>query len=685
MSSLLGTLALLLANYDDQRDYLSNFEQFVLDRLKAWPSDEPVNSKQLREALAEAFSLPPIPINTVTLLRDRVHEQGYLKLSTSRKLMTVPARLAVVPDLSAERTEVLGHFTALADSLRAYAKAVHELDWSAEDANGALERFVEGFGIEMAMAKRDGSLANQQEADEDQALSVVHAFARHALEREPTSMKYLEEMVKGSMLANVLYFQDQVTPLVKLDDLVVYLDTRVAFRVLGLCDDELAAGEHELMELLRQFNVPVRIFDHTVQEMIAVLEGVAQNLRLVHAGQLDLEQLARQGQEVLLHAVRSRWDPSDVHEIVTTLDQRLGVVGIVPEPTPRYTRRLTLDEKSFEQALRYQREEAAAKDVLSVSAIFRLRDGQPSRDLSRTRAIFVTTNNRLVAVTRRFMRSQGKESKVPLCVGDLSFTTQLWLRSAGEHRSIPRKLLIAESFAALNPSPELWSRFLDKVAVRRDAGEITSEQVHALIFTIEGREGLVNVTRGDPERIDEDTPFEVLKQYEDALRRPVEERAAQVEQELQRLRDENTDLLEREEAREARLATQERQLHHHEQTIASLKDAHEQQRKVDQARAERRASLRRAAGILTATLVVLAAAGLRLVNAYESPALVALVGFAATLFAAMMLAWALRRSWTWALRAVGAVGTFLALFFGIYGMAQRDSGGTRLPQAHSGR
>jgi hypothetical protein len=77
-SSLITTLAIVRANYDARRDYLSNFEPFVVDGLKRW-NGRPVEPATLRDSLCRDFSLPEMPINTAKQLIERAASGGFLR------------------------------------------------------------------------------------------------------------------------------------------------------------------------------------------------------------------------------------------------------------------------------------------------------------------------------------------------------------------------------------------------------------------------------------------------------------------------------------------------------------------------------------------------------------------------------------------------------------------------------
>lgn len=478
-STLLTTMAILLANYDAERDYLSNFEPFVIDLLKQWPAGEEARPKHICRALTDAYHLPRIPINTVTQLRDRVRHDGFLVADQIGRIYPNPEALAKVPSLGSVRTVFLEHFDMLADAIRSYAWEVHDCDWSSKETERALESFVEEFSVELAMARRAGEMKGDPTLKRGEELAVVHGFARRALERDEPMLDYLEEVVQASMLANVVYLQDLGTWKPSLEGLTVYIDTTVALRVLELTDDEVSEPAREMIDLLNAFEVPVRVFDHTLIEIQGVLEDVKRNLRNQTRGKTDLRQLAYQGQEVLSHALRRGWGPADIEQEIVNLKASLGRHGIAIAAPPMTDPRLRLDEGRLDEILlRFGLTESQrAKDRQSLMAIHQLRGGQSRTELGQAGAIFITSNDRLVKAGRLWFEEPDKTSAVPQCVTETSFTTQLWLRNPEGRPNVARKFLVAGSFAALNPSPEPWVRYLDRIAQRRDRDEITEEQI----------------------------------------------------------------------------------------------------------------------------------------------------------------------------------------------------------------
>lgn len=670
MQSLIATMGVLLAHYDERRDFLSNFEPFIDDRLATWPPAEPVGSREMSQALTEAFNFPPIPLNTVSELLRRAGKAGRLKRGHNRKQYPNPQNLRDVNgDLTGQRTETLAHFEAVAVALRDYAKHQFSLDWSSEQADAALEGFVSEFGIEMAEARYRGTLEGELPKTKGIDIAVVHGFARHCLKQDAVNFGYLEELVRGSILTSVLYFKDLGTWSPHFQNLVAYLDTPIALRLLGLAPDELRGGAEELLEMLNEAKIPVRVFDHTITEMMGVLDGVRSNLERARQQQLDLNAFTNLNREVIEHLMRERWGPGDVQEIMSSLEERLNNINVIVEAPPPITQQLSLAEGRFEEILREKgfTTSQIVMDIRSVTAIHRLRKGQVKNSLTKAAAIFVTPNPGLVRSTNRFFREQGLQGPIGPCIADISLTTQLWLvRSDGE-RKIPRKVLMAECYAALDPPQAVWRKYLEKIEARRAAGEVTDEQVKTLVFSSAAQESFFDITRNDESLVDDQTPQEVLSKYEITVREPAEIEAKRMGERLGEQQAENDELRREVQAGTAEREQQQDQLSAQQHRIDDL----EGRQKASEERLRRRADRVRVGVAVAAALAIAAAGAVSLATGTISGALgFAAVVFLSTLLGLTALGWGLKKPLRWSWTAMVQIGAFLTLFFGVYGLAQ---------------
>lgn len=526
-SQLLATMAVVRATADEGRDYLSYFEPFVVDRLKTWPAGEQVTADALAKSLCSEFGFPTVPVNVADLLLRRAERENLVQKINGERYPDVGA-LATTEALAATRTQMLGEMNALADAVVRYAKDNHSLDWTPEQAASALERLTEEFGVELALAKRDGHWTT--DSQDDAALAVVHGFARYAFERDPLPFGYLENMVKGTMLMNALYFEDVRAKVNRLPDLNVYLDTTPLLRALGMAPPEQRDAAREMLTLLGEFGVKAWVFSHTLEEIGGVLDGVAGALRRGRQGIREQAQIGGRNREAIDALVKQGTTPGEIEALISDLESRLREFGVNRKETPPHVEKDQVDESRFDEVLdevvRYQSAGPRLKDLKSLAAVDRLRGALRPRELGTARALFVTANSGLVRASRRFFVEEDKDSPVGHAMLDLSLTAQLWVRSSNRKPDLPRQLLIADAYAALNPAPELWQRYVSHIVKLRERGEVTDEQVQTLVYHQQAKTVLLQRTNGNAEAVTEATVSEVLEDVEAELRRPAEEVAA---------------------------------------------------------------------------------------------------------------------------------------------------------------
>jgi hypothetical protein len=257
--------------------------------------------------------------------------------------------------------------------------------------------------------------------------------------------------------------------------------------------------------------------------------------------------------ESLIHA---GYKASDVELAIARLQKSLDGLRVQVRSRPAHTIPLGVDESKLrailQEEVHYRREEALSHDVDALTAIHRLRGGEFPTHIEACGAIFVTTNRALARAGIRFLTEEyGDEfadiaHAVPACILDEHFTALVWLKQPSRAPDLPRKRIIANCYAALNPSNDLWKLYLSEIDRVQKEGEISEEDFNLLRFSTVARSAVMDATFGDPEAFTEGTVQEVLEkaqasaraQTEAALsterekREEAERRAARVEAQL---------------------------------------------------------------------------------------------------------------------------------------------------------
>lgn len=521
-------MAIVRANADANQDYISNFEPFATDCLRNWGTGRTVEPEALTVAICKAWGVPSLPTAVGKILLGRAERRKEV-IRIGDGLYPNVEKLADVSSLAGQKQEMLAGMNALALAVVGYANDVHGLDWSTSDAADALERLAEEFGAELAIAKQKGGLV-QTDLGDDEVLGVVYGFARGAIESDPANFKYLEDLVQGSMLVNAMYFPDVGHVSSKLKQLRVYLDTTPILRALDLAADPVAAATHEMLSLLRdECKVRMFVFPHTLTEIEGVLERLAGALRRGTAS-TAMQEASGRNREVIDVLVRRGTTAGEIEALNAELEARLLELGICPVEAPSHPERGHVDEERLDaildEVVGYRSKGAREKDLKSLAAVDRLRGKTHPRDLSKANAIFVTANAGLARASRKFFDEEQRSAPVPQAMHEMAFTAQLWIRAPHPRPDLPGKLLIADCYAALNPTPELWERWVRHIIKLQERGEVAAEQVQNLIYHQLAKSTLFEVTQGNPDAIGDDTVADVLNRFAADIRRPADEDAA---------------------------------------------------------------------------------------------------------------------------------------------------------------
>ena len=229
--------------------------------------------------------------------------------------------------------------------------------------------------------------------------------------------------------------------------------------------------------------------------------------------------------EILEHLMTKGETPTNVELLLSRLESRLEDLGISVKPRPQHTRALGVDEQNLPRCCGRRlnpREPAVQHDVDSIAAVHRLRRGQKAVDIENCRAMFVTTSYRLCETSARFFSEHFGRTTAPHCMSSQAFTTIVWLKFPAQAPELPMKRLVADCYAALSPSPSLWSRFVAELSDLRAAEKLSLDDFYYLRFSVPARNALVEITGGNPTAFDAETIPEVLERARAQARAEVE-------------------------------------------------------------------------------------------------------------------------------------------------------------------
>ena len=417
------------------------------------------------------------------------------------------------------RDDVLRRHESLVTRLIDFCRDRYKVTWSHDQAEAALLSYVQDYARPVLGAAFDGHPIPNPAQTVRHADFLVNSFAKHLYESQLDGFEYLETIVKGSMLANVLIFPQLDGVSRRFQHLSVFLDTRIVLRALGLSGESQRIASLELIDLLYKQNVSLMIFDHTLEEMYRILEAVAGALRI-------RRQLRRAYGEIMENAIDAGLRASDIEFVIARLPRLVADLRIEVKGRPGHTVPLVVNEARLEQILQeevgYRREDAKKHDVDSLTSIHRLRQAGVRHQIETCDAVFVTTNTSLARAAALFFREEYETVTVPLCLLDQTMATIAWLKTPIAMPEFPRHRMVAACYAAMRPPDLLWRRYLEEIDSLQQRGNISEHDYNLLRFSTQARSALMEITFGEVDAFTEGTVTEVLEVARAAARADVE-------------------------------------------------------------------------------------------------------------------------------------------------------------------
>jgi hypothetical protein len=515
MLRAISALAVVKVNWDENKDYIANFIPVVAHCIGRGEHDEV--SRPDTQAIVDAEFGLRIPHGAMQTILNRMAREGLL---TRRHGIFVRKADALADfDLGSEREDVLRQHRNLVGRLVEFAAELGR-EWNEEQAERALLGYVEILAEPILAAVVDGEPIVELPKIDGEGSVLTNRFVLDLCRSDPQAFEYLVTIVKGTMLANVLFLPETFAGgRERLIDVEILLDTPVVLRGLGYAEEQYREPIQELLSLLVDEGAKLRIFEHTLHEVEGVLDAAAATYRT--GAKRD-----HFPGDVVDYFASESLSRSDVEMQVGELRDRLDARGIEIRGTPEHTEELNLAEaeleKTLKEAVHYGRREAMVRDLDSLTAIYRIRGGEGRRRIESSGAILVTTNSALAHASQLFFYEVFGRRTVPICMADHSLAALVWLMNPSQAPDLPRRQIIAISFAALNPPDEVWRRYLAEIRRLQERGELTEEQVGLLLFSPDARLELMNATQGDADALASGTIAQVLERAEAAARQEVE-------------------------------------------------------------------------------------------------------------------------------------------------------------------
>jgi len=530
-SHTIPSLAILKVNWETERkDYLESFVPFVAQCIRSLQPPI-VSTSTLQPKLLDDFGLQ-IPQNALKLILTRTAKRGYIRREGD---VFVPCHDALNHlDFEPRRDRVLREHNALVSKFLQFSHDKHSAQFSPQRGEEILLSYLTQHDVELLIHSVTGTRPPRTARTPTRDHYLINSFVHHLHTADPEGFDYLDTIVKGHMLANALIFPHLIDVHKRFHKVTVYCDTAVLLRSLGYEGPAAQAPCKELLDLAYELGAHIGCFRKTRDEVYNILYACARALASQTPG------LPSGYGPAFQHFTHAGYTQLDIHLELDKLDRKIEALGINICDTPERCATVQIDEsalgQALQQAVRYGPERATARehDVACISAVQTLRKGHSYHEIEDSVALFVTSNARLWRSTHRFFTTHHytMPDAVPPAITDYLLTTILWLKRPTSAPDLPRKYIIAQSYAAMQPGENLWSKYLDQISSLSNRGDISPDDYYLLRASPQARSELMDLTMGDEDAIVEGTTQEILERIKRDIRA---EESTKIEQQRKRI------------------------------------------------------------------------------------------------------------------------------------------------------
>lgn len=519
MDKQLITFAIINVNEKNKVDQFDQFVPFAKEALLR-SGVQTISSNELRDKINEYFKIS-LPISVVnTILKRKLFPKGYVK---KEKHIFVP-NYEKLHDSNFQdiKQKIMERHEKLIWEIIKFGDDHYQFKIEVDEVENALELFLDKHQLALldsSLNPSSGSNKLQTEAVKGNQLEyVISKFIEHANISSSLSFDYIIDIVKGTMLTNALYYREDVSTIsMKFKGTEVYFDSTFLIYALGYAGKARQEPCLELIEMLRSNNAILKVFRHNIEEIVGILEYC----------KINLTKGGHDPHGTITNFLDKGYDEIDIDRLIYGIENelkdkfRIRIEESVDYDDHSYVISHEELHEKLKRNITYRKEIARDRDVESVSAIMRLRRGNKPLYVEKSRALFVTNNFRFAHVVKEYFFDEDISKKIPPVLHDSTLTNIMWLKNPSNGPDLPRKRVIAQTFAATQPREHLWNRYLETIKIYED--KYTEEELVFLNYSMGAKEMLMDLTMGDEDVISIGTITEILAERDNREKDRIEE------------------------------------------------------------------------------------------------------------------------------------------------------------------
>ena len=245
--------------------------------------DVKINIQLLQDITKRKFGLA-IPQNVIKAILNRSKKMGYVTFKNNNHYKN--DKVIRGYEFTALQNKVERIYSALLAGLVGFAREKHNVSISETEAEFLLLSFINYYQIGFYETELVNKKLKEESGKPDKSKRyIVASFILNAKNQKPPQIyEFIDVVVKGFMIAQVLYLPDAHETKKRFTKTRVFLDTSFIIYALGYSGSEFKDRSNELLDLLYKNNASMYCFEYTVDEIEGILSACCAKLGSISDG-----------------------------------------------------------------------------------------------------------------------------------------------------------------------------------------------------------------------------------------------------------------------------------------------------------------------------------------------------------------------------------------------------------------
>ena len=550
MKRALSSFVIIKNNFDEGNDYIGAFVPLVL-LLFSKKKYKSVNIEKICQDFKDEYGIqiPRHPmITVVNRLKTKYVTQiaGEFKINQVEVVKTTK-QINYIEEIT-KYNWLLHHFITFC------GKFTSEISITIEEADQLFTNFFKEHDLDIIFAasgeKTTSLFPDENGQEESGERYLVNRYVNILMNEGGEHAKYLIDCAIGHNYASTILYREFANIRGKGFAERYYLDSNLLFDLAGINGEFRKKSIVDFLSLLVSKKSKLFVFRHNYEEFLQIVESC---LDWIDNNYYDPEKASRSLQYFKDLGCTSIDVKAFIAQIPFVLSE--NKIKIVDTPDPNIDKYYQISEEDLRNSIldaysssgrtfdEEERRGTLQRDIVSISSIYKLRRHRVPTNLNDVTHVFVSSNSGLAFASTKFEQSVLKRGffTIPTVLTDTFVGTMIWASNPADIvEDYSRSKLIAYTNAVIQPSPLLIKNFSQQVqeAKNNTANPITEDSAMVLLGSGLSRYLHSDITLGDPNRVSDKTPYEVLDELKKTLSAEENARAEEAIQEATNERDE---------------------------------------------------------------------------------------------------------------------------------------------------